>query len=272
MRIKPKKRLGQNFLKDKNILRRIADSCDLHRCDLVLEIGAGSGELTGLLAEKAAVVLAVEIDPELIPGLSLGLQENGNVRVIQADILKLDVPQALAEAGGESPVKVIGNIPYYISSAVIEKLLLDCRGSLADIYLTVQLEFGQRLCACPGSKSYGPLSLFAQYYSRPELLFKIKSSCFYPVPKVDSCLVRLKPREETPLSGQDEILFFRLVRAAFQQRRKMLRNTLKHLINADLLSVFLRDNGLPLEARGEVLSPGHFISLVGTAKKNKKLC
>ncbi|MFA5320092.1 MAG: 16S rRNA (adenine(1518)-N(6)/adenine(1519)-N(6))-dimethyltransferase RsmA [Candidatus Omnitrophota bacterium] len=267
MHIKPKKRLGQNFLVDGNVLRRIAAACELDGSDRVLEIGAGRGELTPLLAEKAAAIAAVEIDCDLLPQLGLSVSGRENVRILNADILKLNIPSlygSLDAAAGErgKGLKAIGNIPYYIASPILEKLLLGAGGMIAGVYLTVQLEYGQRLCASAGSEEYGPLSLFAQYYSIPEMLFRIRNSCFYPVPKVDSCFVRLIPRAVLPLRGEEEKKFFRLVAAAFGQRRKMLKNTLKGLIEGEALAAFLEERDIPFCARGEVLSPDDFVELV----------
>jgi len=270
MHIKPKKSLGQNFLVDGNVLRRIAAACELDGSDRVLEIGAGKGELTVLLAEKAAAIAAVEIDCDLLPQLGLAVAGRENVRILNADILKLNVrslDDSMAAAGGGrgKGLKAIGNIPYYIASPILEKLLLDARGIISGVYLTVQLEYGQRLCASAGTEEYGPLSLFAQYYSTPEMLFRIRNSCFYPVPKVDSCFVRLIPREALPLRGEREKMFFRLVSAAFGQRRKMLKNTLKGLIDGETLSGFLEERGIPAQARGEVLSLDDFVGLAESA-------
>ncbi len=273
MRIKPKKKLGQNFLVDRNVLRRVASACGLERGDRVLEIGAGMGELTTLLAETAAEVAAVEIDCDLLPELGRVVSGRDNVRVINSDILKLNIRSLYDSfsAGGERGLKAVGNIPYYIASPILEKLLLEGRGLVSEIYLTVQLEYGQRLCAQAGSDEYGPLSLFAQYYGDAAVFFKIKNSCFYPVPKVDSCFVRLIPKKTLPLEGEAQKIFFRLAAAAFGQRRKMLKNTLKDFIEREKLERFLQDKGIPAQARGEVLSPADFIELAKyslTLRKN----
>ncbi len=272
MYIKPKKKLGQNFLVDRNVLGRIASACGLERGDRVLEIGAGRGELTSLLAEAAAEVAAVEIDCELLPELGRVVSGRDNVRVINADILKLNMRSlydSFSAAGGGG-LKTVGNIPYYIASPILEKLLLEGRGLVSEIYLTVQLEYGQRLCARAGSDEYGPLSLFAQFYSEASVLFKIRNSCFHPVPKVDSCFVRMVPRKELPLEGEAQKMFFRLVAAAFGQRRKMLRNTLKDLLDQEGLCSFLEERGIPAQARGEVLSPEDFMELANYALKLRK--
>lgn len=275
MHVKPKKKLGQNFLSDRNVLKRIASACGLDRSDRVLEIGAGNGGLTAVLAGSGAAVAAVEIDCDLLPALGSAVQGRDNVRIINADILKLNIRSlydsfSAGRGPGGKMMKAVGNIPYYIASPILEKLLLEGRGLVSEIYLTVQLEYGQRLCAQAGSAEYGPLSLFAQYYSVPEMLFKIRNSCFYPVPKVDSCFVRLVPRQALPLSGGEEKTFFLLVSAAFGQRRKMLKNTLKSFVTPAELSGFLEGRGISLQARGEVLTPEDFMELAKYALNLRK--
>jgi len=260
MHIKPKKSLGQNFLIDKNIQRKICRACDLTDKDVVLEIGAGRGDLTVELALAVKKVYALEIDRRLFPILDKNLSGFANCQVIKADILKFDINKFLREDKLKQKIKVIGNIPYYISSPIIEHLIR-YRDSISAIFLTVQKEFGRRVRAVPGSKEYGSFSCFARYYFEPEIIFEIKKNSFRPAPKVDSCFLALKKRKKPAVAVKDEERFFKLIRAAFNQRRKTLRNSLKGFIAPGPLEEFFNTRGIDKNVRPEDLSLEQFACL-----------
>lgn len=258
MRIRPKKSLGQNFLRDENIQRKIIGVLGLEASDVVLEIGAGRGELTSLITPKVNKLYALEIDRQLYPLLTERFKVYNNVRIINQDILKFD----LAKISGRGfKIKVIGNIPYYISSPIIEHLI-KYRAWISEVFITVQKEFAGRVVAVPGSKEYGSFSCFVQYYAVPKIMFQINKGCFYPSPKVDSCLLRLKFREKPAVCVRDEELFFKVIRAAFNQRRKTLRNSLKEAIPLPKLERFFFKSKLNPNVRPEELSLKDFASLV----------
>lgn len=258
MRIKPKKRLGQNFLVDKNIQRKILDACAIGSSDIVLEIGAGRGELTEGLASLAKTVVALELDSSLCRILENKFRRYKNIKIINQDILKFDIDKYFSET--KDKIKVAGNIPYYITSPIIEHLL-KYKEKIDSISLTLQKEFGQRIIAHPGSKQFGAFSCFVQFYTSPKIVFTISKSCFYPAPKVDSCLLRLDIRRDGYLGVKDEARFFKLIRCAFNQRRKTLRNSLKDIVTEDKLTCFFRDSGLSINIRPEVLSLEDFAAL-----------
>ncbi|MDD4953339.1 MAG: 16S rRNA (adenine(1518)-N(6)/adenine(1519)-N(6))-dimethyltransferase RsmA [Candidatus Omnitrophica bacterium] len=256
MRLKPKKSLGQNFLIDKNIRTKIIDSLSLDGKDAVLEIGAGRGEITVLIAEKAGQVYALEIDSSLCPILKDNLKAFLNIEVINKDILKLDLKRYFAG----KRIRVVGNIPYYISSPILEHLI-EHRAVIQDIFITVQKEFARRVVSPPGGKEYGAFSCFVQYYLEPEIVFDIKKNSFSPVPKVDSSLLKLVVRPHPAVNPKDEKLFFKLIRAAFGQRRKTLRNSLSELIPADRLNDFFKAQKIDPNTRPEKLSLLDFANL-----------
>lgn len=274
MRLKPKKRLGQNFLIDSNIREKIIEHCKLCPDDFVLEIGSGRGEITGLIAERAAKVLAVEIDRDLCEVSEDNLKSLSNAEVVNQDILKLDFTKYLEKS---KKIKVIGNIPYYITTPIIERLL-ELKDLIESIFITVQKEFALRAAAQAGSKDYGSLSCFLQYYTSPKILFTIKKTCFSPVPKVDSCLLELKIREKPPVETGDEDLFFNIIRAAFNKRRKTLRNSLKEIIPQNKLELFFEKYKINRKVRAEELTLFDFANLTKTlylpiteeVKKDKK--
>jgi 16S rRNA (adenine1518-N6/adenine1519-N6)-dimethyltransferase len=255
---KPKKSLGQNFLLDKNIQRKIAAACDISDSDTVLEIGPGTGAITGLLARKARQVFAVEIDTALCETLTSGLKTYPNLSIINADILKTDIRRF--SAGSGQKIKVVGNIPYYITTPIIERLL-EYRDMIRSVYLTVQKEFGQRMAAAPGSKEYGRLSCFVRYYTEPAVLFLIKKNSFTPAPKVDSCFLRLTVRARPAVTVGDEERFFRIIRASFQQRRKTLANSLKGMVSREHLQAFFSRYSIDPRIRPERLSLQDFAHL-----------
>lgn len=260
MRNKPKKNLGQNFLIDKNIRNKIIKSLQLEDDDIVLEIGSGRGELTQLIADRVNKVVALEVDRQLSEGLAELFKTRSNVTVINQDILKFDLGVFNKSLGLKGKLKVFGNIPYYISSPIIEHLL-QYRNIIDVIFITVQKEFAQRVIACPGSKDFGSFSCFAQYYTQPKILFDISMNCFRPVPKVTSSFLELKVRESPAVSVQDEKKFFKVIRGAFGQRRKTLRNSLEKLIPPEKLEAFFVQNGIKSTVRPEELELRDFAFL-----------
>jgi 16S rRNA (adenine1518-N6/adenine1519-N6)-dimethyltransferase len=259
MHIKPKKSLGQNFLIDRNIQNKIIDSVDLNQDDTVLEIGPGEGAITGLLCRNAGKVFAVEIDRNLCALLTTQFAKVQNLSVINADILKFD----LRSLPPGNKLKVIGNIPYYITSPIVEHLLF-YRERVGAIYLTVQKEFAHRMVADPGSKAYGSFSCFVQYYAEPEILFLIKKNSFHPAPKVDSCFLRMKLREEPAVKVKNEAMLFKIIRTAFQQRRKTMKNGLEELIPNRQLEEFFRQYDIDPRIRAEDLSLQDFANLANS--------
>ena len=260
---RPIKSLGQNFLVDQNITRKIIETLDLQPSDAVFEIGAGQGELTSLIAPKVSSLCALEIDRRLYPILIERFKIYDNVNIINRDILKCDLIKLADEYGIKGKIKVFGNIPYYISSPIIERLI-NYRKVIKEAFITVQKEFARRVVSDPGSKEYGSFSCFVQYYAIPKIVFQINRGCFYPVPKVDSCLLHLKFREKPAVSVKEEELLFKVIRGAFNQRRKTLRNSLKDIIQSDKLEEFLFKNGLNLNIRPEDLSLAEFAKLTNT--------
>jgi len=260
MHFKPKKKLGQNFLFDQNVQRKLVAAFELSPQDIILEIGAGRGELTAYIAKIASFVYAVEIDKGLCQILKNKLNEFKNIKIVTKDILKLNLKTLLGEHNTKK-IKVIGNIPYYISTPILAHLF-KYREFVENIFITVQKEFAQRVIAKPGTKDYGALSCFVQYYAQPQVVFLIKKTSFFPQPKVDSCLLKLNLRPELPLALKDQRLFFRIVRASFNQRRKILRNSLKGVVPQERLDKFFAAFGLDPKTRPERLCLQYFINLV----------
>jgi 16S rRNA (adenine1518-N6/adenine1519-N6)-dimethyltransferase len=257
--LRPRKRWGQNFLIDRNTLDNVLRAADVGSDDAVLEIGPGLGTLTRELAARARRVTAVEIDPLLVAFLrSETLACLANVEVIVADALDLDLTALL----GEGAWKAVANIPFYITSPLIEKLLA-ARARLERIVLMVQREVAARLIAAPGSEEYGSLSVFVQYYTEPALTARVSRAAFLPPPNVDSAIVRLRVRREPAVAVRDEALFFQVVRAAFGQRRKTLRNALSSLtgLTRDAALAALARADLDPGRRGETLSLADFSRL-----------
>jgi len=265
MHAKPKKSLGQNFLTDQNILKKIVHTCGFCEKDIVLEIGAGRGGLTRLVAPHVKKIFAVEIDRNLYKSLRQEFnQHEGVVDIINQDILKFDLNRHLG--GLRDKVIVAGNIPYYITTPIIE-YLLDNRDRIRSAYLTVQKEFARRIVASAGGKEYGALTCFVQYYTEPKILFNIKRNSFFPSPKVDSCFLKLRVRSHPAVDVEDQAWFFRIVRSAFNQRRKTLKNSLQELIPQAKLKEFLGICGIDSNARPERLTLQDFANLANTAKK-----
>jgi 16S rRNA (adenine1518-N6/adenine1519-N6)-dimethyltransferase len=255
---KPKKSLGQNFLADANIRRKIVSHCQLQKTETVLEIGAGRGEITGLIAAQVKQVYAVEVDAYLCAMLKDSLHDFKNIKIINQDILKLDLKSYFGSL--RKKIKVIGNIPYYIASPIIAHLL-KYRDILSKIFLTVQKEFAVRISAKAGSKDYGSFSCFVQYYSAPAVLFSIKNTSFNPAPKVDSSFLCLEMRREPAVDVGSEGLLFKIIRAAFNKRRKTLRNSLKDIVPSENLAKFFSDYHIDARIRPEELTLEDFANL-----------
>ncbi|MFY9402161.1 MAG: 16S rRNA (adenine(1518)-N(6)/adenine(1519)-N(6))-dimethyltransferase RsmA [Candidatus Omnitrophota bacterium] len=260
MRIKPKKSLGQNFLIDRNVLRKIISSLELKPTDTFLEIGAGRAEASLLIAPFIHRFYAVELDKRLIPILSERLKDYKNVSIINKDILKFNLKESLLH---KQKIKVFGNIPYYISTPIIEYLIKN-KAFIEEAFITVQKDFALRLVASPGSKEYGSLSIFLQYFALPKVVMHISRGSFYPVPKVDSTLLHLKFLERPKVKVKNQELFFRIVRSAFTQRRKRLRNSLKKVVEREKLEGFLLQRSKGINLRPEELPLEDFASLANS--------
>ena len=254
-----KKRFGQNFLIDSHVLDKIIRGAEIGKEDAVLEIGPGIGTLTQALCEAAGEVTAVEIDRDLIPILEKTLAAYDNVRIINEDILKLDL-----SAISEKPLKVVANLPYYITTPIIMGLF-ESGAPLLSITVMVQKEVADRMQAAPGGKDYGALSLAVQYYAEAEIIANVPPNCFIPRPGVGSAVIRLTKYTAPPVQPKDEKFMFRLIRAAFAQRRKTLVNTLRNdsslSYSREQLETVLAAMGLPAAVRGERLSLAEFAEL-----------
>jgi len=261
---RPKKRFGQNFLVDRNILNKILDAADIHEGDSVLEVGAGAGALTVAVAERGAKVAAVEVDRTLVAILSEVLAEHPNAVVINADFLSLNLPQFLRGHFGEVRVKVLGNLPYYITSPIITELL-QARSQIERIVLMAQKEVAERLRASPGTKDYGSMSVFVQYYSVPEIIAYVSKNVFLPPPEVSSAIVRLNPRLRPPVEVPSDELFFDVMHCAFGQRRKTLLNSLSDCpalgLSKEQVSQVLHEAGIASSRRAETLSLEEFAQI-----------
>lgn len=226
------KKFGQNFLIDTHVLEKIVDAASIGKDDLVLEIGPGIGTVTQYLCEAARQVIAVEIDRKLIKILRDTLSAYDNVEVINEDILKVDIAALVEEKNGGKPIKVVSNLPYYITTPII-MTLLEKRVPVTDMTLMMQEEVARRMQAVPGSKDYGALSLAVQYYSVPYIAAFVPQNCFMPRPNVGSAVVNLKCHKEPPVKVKDEELMFKLIKASFAQRRKTLQNGLTNSAELD---------------------------------------
>ena len=258
------KKFGQNFLIDTHVLEKIIQSANITKEDFVLEIGPGIGTMTQYLAEAAREVTAVEIDRNLIPILKDTLSGYDNVNVINEDILKVDICRLAQEKNGGRPIKVVANLPYYITTPIIMGLF-ESHVPLDSITIMVQKEVADRMQVGPGTKDYGALSLAVQYYAQPYIVANVPPNCFMPRPKVGSAVIRLTRYAQPPVQVDDEKKMFRLVRASFNQRRKTLVNGLNnspevHATREAVLAA-LEQMGLSPTVRGEVLTLEQFAQL-----------
>ncbi len=251
------KRFGQNFLIDTHVLEKIVRAADITKEDYVLEIGPGIGTLTQYLAEAAGGVTAVEIDKSLIPILDDTLHGFENVEVINQDILKFDINALVKEKNGGKPIKVVANLPYYITTPII-MALFENQIPIHSITIMVQKEVADRMKVGPGTKDYGALSLAVQYYAKPEIIAQVPQNCFMPRPKVGSTVIQLIRHEEPPVQVENEEKMFALIRASFNQRRKTLLNGLRNCrelnLSKEVIEEALNICGFPLNVRGETLS------------------
>ena len=265
-KLRADKKLGQNFLIDENIVRNIVAAAELSDKDTVLEVGPGIGTLTQGLAESGASVVAVELDKRLLPVLGTTLEGYDNVRIVNGDILQVDIMQTV----GVDEFKVCANLPYYITTPIIFALL-EKRLPMERLVAMVQKEVAERTAAKPGGKDYGALSVAIQYYTEPEIAFIVPPSSFIPAPSVDSAVIVCKRREKPPVEVCDEALFFRVVKAAFSLRRKMLNNSLKNMgIKGEQVAKWLELAGVDGKRRAETLSLEDFAALTNTFAASKE--
>lgn len=258
------KKFGQNFLIDPHVLDRIVEAAEITKEDCVLEIGPGIGTMTQYLAESAREVVAVEIDKNLIPILQDTLSAYQNVTVINDDIMKVDIAALAQEKNGGKPIKVVANLPYYITTPIIMGLF-ESHVPLKSVTIMVQKEVADRMRQEPGSKEYGALSLAVQYYAKPEIMANVPPNCFIPRPNVASAVIRLTRYEKPPVEVKDDRYMFALIRASFNQRRKTLANALSndpglHLTREQVMQA-LETLGMNPLIRGEMLSLEQFASL-----------
>ncbi|MEE1516981.1 MAG: 16S rRNA (adenine(1518)-N(6)/adenine(1519)-N(6))-dimethyltransferase RsmA [Lachnospiraceae bacterium] len=259
------KRFGQNFLIDTRVLDKIISASGITKDDMILEVGPGIGTMTQYLCESARKVIAVEIDKNLIPILENDtLKEYDNVRVINEDILKLDINKLVEEENDGKPIKVVANLPYYITTPIIMGLF-ESHVPIESITIMVQKEVADRMQVGPGTKDYGALSLAVQYYAKPEIIANVPPNCFMPRPNVGSAVIKLTRHEQVPVEVKDEKLMFKLIRAAFNQRRKTLQNSINNSpelsLSKDQVVEALDKMGLSQTIRGEALSLEQFAEL-----------
>ena len=258
------KKFGQNFLIDEHVLDKIIRAAEITKDDYVLEIGPGIGTMTQYLACAAREVTAVEIDRALIPILEDTLKEYDNVSIINEDILKVDIAALAKEKNGGRPIKVVANLPYYITTPIIMGLF-ENHIPMKSITVMVQKEVADRMQVGPGTKDYGALSLAVQYYAKPYIVANVPPNCFMPRPKVGSAVIRLTRHQNPPVQAKDEKLMFRIIRASFNQRRKTLANGLKNSqelqFTKEQVEQAITECGLPLNIRGEALTLEQFAAL-----------
>ena len=264
--IRARKKYGQNFLIDPGVIRGIIDAAEITKEDCVLEIGPGIGSMTQLLSEAAGRVICVEIDESLQPVLMETLEDCGNVKILWQDILKTDLKAVCEEYNGGKPLKVVANLPYYVTTPILMQLL-EQDHVFTSITVMVQKEVADRIRSGPGSKEYGALSLAVQYFAEPEAVMTVPPSCFIPRPGVDSCVLCLKAYPEPPVECNEKVMFA-LIRAAFNQRRKTLANAVSHgycldgrQFTREEVTDALEQMGLSPTIRGEALSLQQFAQL-----------
>ena len=258
------KKFGQNFLIDTHVLDKIIRAAGVTKDDMVLEIGPGIGTMTQYLAEAAGKVVAVEIDSNLIPILSETLADYDNVVVLNADVLKVDIKELAEKYNGGRPIKVVANLPYYITTPIIMGLF-EGDVPIDNITVMVQKEVADRMQVGPGSKDYGALSLAVQYYAEPYIVANVPPNCFIPRPNVGSAVIRLTRHKEPPVEVRDPALMFKLIRASFNQRRKTLQNGLNNSpeisFSKDQIAAAIESLGVSPTIRGEALTLGQFAEL-----------
>ena len=258
------KRFGQNFLIDSHVLDKIVNAAGITKEDCVLEIGPGIGTMTQYLAEHAGRVVAVEIDTNLLPILAETLKDYSNVTVINEDILKVDMNSLVEEYNNGRPIKVVANLPYYITTPIIMGLF-ESNVPIENITVMVQKEVADRMQVGPGYKDYGALSLAVQYYASPYIVANVPPNCFIPRPNVGSAVIRLTRYQEPPVQVKDAKLMFRLIRASFNQRRKTLQNGLNNSpelsFSKEEIAAVIESLGLPAAVRGEALTLEQFAAL-----------
>lgn len=258
------KKFGQNFLIDQGIVEKIVREAGVTKDDFVLEIGPGIGTMTQILCENAREVAAVEIDRKLIPILNDTLSEYDNITIINDDILKVDINKLAEEKNGGRPIKVVANLPYYITTPIIMGLF-ESHVPLDSITIMVQKEVADRMQTGPGSKDYGALSLAVQFYAKPEIVVNVPPECFMPRPNVGSAVIRLKRHETRPVDVKDEKLMFRIIRASFNQRRKTLANGLNNSpeigYTKEQIAAAIEELGRGASIRGEALTLEEFARL-----------
>lgn len=258
------KKYGQNFLIDSHVLEKIMDAAEIGKDDCVVEIGPGIGTMTQYLAERAGEVVAVEIDKNLIPILTETLTDYKNVSIINEDILKVDLNRIVEEKNGGRPVKIVANLPYYITTPIIMGLF-ENHVPVKSITVMVQKEVADRMQVGPGTKDYGALSLAVQYYAKPEIVAIVPPNCFIPRPNVASAVIRLTCHEKKPVEVKNEKGMFALIRASFNQRRKTLANSLSNAQNLSLtreqVTEALESMQLSPTIRGEALTLEQFAAL-----------
>lgn len=264
------KKFGQNFLIDTHVLEKIISAAGITKDDMVLEIGPGIGTMTQYLAEAAGKVAAVEIDKNLIPILENTLSEYDNVMVINDDVLKVDIRGLVEKENGGRPVKVVANLPYYITTPIIMGLF-EGNVPVESITVMVQKEVADRMQTGPGNKDYGALSLAVQYYADPYIVANVPPNCFMPRPKVGSAVIRLTRHEQCPVEVEDEKFMFRVIRASFNQRRKTLANGLNNApdiqVSKEDIAKALEELGVGASIRGETLTLEQFAQLSNILKK-----
>lgn len=258
------KRYGQNFLTDGRVLEKIINAAEITKDDFVLEIGPGIGSLTQFLCYNAGKVCAVEIDKKLMEVLDETLADYDNVEIINEDVLKVDLNALIQEKNQGKPVKVVANLPYYITTPIIMGLF-EKNIPMKSMTVMIQKEVAERMTASPGTKDYGALSLAVQYYSKPYLVANVPQNCFLPRPNVDSAVMRLEKYENPPVQVKDEQLMFKLIRAAFQQRRKTLVNSVTNVaklgLDKEKIISVIEGCGHVSTIRGEALSLSEFAAL-----------
>lgn len=264
------KKFGQNFLIDEHVLDKIIRAAEITKDDYVLEIGPGIGTMTQYLACAAREVTAVEIDRALIPILEDTLKEYDNVSIINEDILKVDIAALVKEKNGGRPIKVVANLPYYITTPIIMGLF-ESHVPLESITVMVQKEVADRMQVGPGTKDYGALSLAVQYYAEPYIVANVPPNCFMPRPAVGSAVIRLTRHQKPPVEVMDEKLMFRLIRASFNQRRKTLANGLKNSgelnLSKEVITAAIEKLGKGSSVRGEALDLEEFARLTNIIKE-----